>query len=117
LVLHYKLDNSNGVEDSSGYNHNAVSNGSAAVALDSDTPKYSASAKFISGSRIAMPVASSTCLPTDAITVSIWYKSSAGTARFLSCTESGGWNFEVNSSKASFPFYIKGKGYGRVIAT
>lgn len=105
------------IQDSSGYNNNAISNGSQPVAVDSDTPKYSASTKFISGSRIAMPVASSTCLPTQAITVSIWYKSSAGTTRFLSCTESGGWNFEVNSSKASFPFYIKGKGYGRVIAT
>ena len=106
------------VQDSSGYGHYAISNGSATVVLDSDTAaKYSYSTKFVSGSRIAMPVASSTCLPTDAITVSIWYKSSNGTARFLSCTEGGGWNFEVNSSKASFPFYIKGKGYGRVIAT
>lgn len=111
------LSNLKYIEDNSGYNHNAISNGSQPISVDTDTPKYSYSTKFISGSRIAMPVASSTCLPTTAITVSIWYKSTGGTARFLSCTESGGWNFEVNSSKASFPFYIKGKGYGRVIAT
>lgn len=118
LVLHYKLDNiNNGIQDSSGYNHNAISNGSQSISIDSDTPKYSYSTKFISGSRIAMPVASSTCLPTNAITVSIWYKSSAGTTRFLSCTEGGGWNFEVSSSKASFPFYIRGKGYGRITST
>lgn len=105
------------IEDSSGYNHHAISNGSVTTTLDSDTPRYDCSTKFISGARIATPVASSTFLPTNAITVSIWYKSSSGTTRFLSCTESGGWNFEVSSSKASFPFYINGKGYGRIIST
>ena len=85
--------------------------------MDSDTPKYNYSTKFSSGARIATPIATSIFMPKEKITVSIWYKSSAATARFLSCTEGGGFNFEVNSSKISFPFYVKGKGYGRVNAT
>ena len=105
------------IYDSSGYGNNAASNGSASIIMDSDTPKYNYSTKFSSGARIATPIATSIFMPKEKITVSIWYKSSAATARFLSCTEGGGFNFEVNSSKISFPFYVKGKGYGRVNAT
>ena len=112
------LEDTSIIVDSSGYNNFAIDNGSVPLSYDTtDLIRYKSCAKFASGARISTPVASSTFLPTDAITVSIWYKSSGATNRFLSCTEGGGWNFEVNSSKISFPFYIAGKGYGRVNAS
>jgi hypothetical protein len=100
--------------DTSGFCNNANSNGSVALTYSSDVPKYNVSTVFTSGARIATPVSASTFMPTDAITVSIWFKSSNASNRFLSCTEGGGFNFESASGKISFPIYVAGKGYTRV---
>lgn len=100
--------------DCSGFCNNANSNGSVSLTYSSDTPKYNVSTVFASGARIATPISASTFLPTDAITVSIWFKSTNAANRFLSCTEGGGFNFESASGKISFPIYITDKGYTRV---
>lgn len=51
-MLHYKLDDiTNGIIDSSGYGHNGTITGT--LALSSDTPRYSASSKFIAGSKVS----------------------------------------------------------------
>lgn len=112
LSPHLITFTSNIIQDSSGYNNNATSNGSIAIKDDVETARYQHSTLFASGARIAMQVGSSTCLPTDAITVNIWVKSSNLANRFLSCTEGGGWNFEIyDSSYIRVPIYIAGKGY------
>ena len=105
------------IQDSSGYEHNAVSNGSVSVAVDLDTPKYNYSAKFASGARIATTYSSSTFMPRDMLTVNIWFKSSNAVNRFLSCTESGGFNFESGSGYVRFPLYITGKGYTACVSS
>ena len=112
LVLHYKLDDiTNGIQDSSGYNHNAISNGSTTPTISSETPCYSGCTSFTSGGRIMTIESSADILPTDMITVNIWFKSSNTANRFISCTEGGGWNFENNGGCVRFPTYIAGKGY------
>lgn len=99
------------IQDSSGYNHNATSNGNTALTISSDTPCYSGCTSFTSGGRIMTTESSANILPTDMITVNIWFKSSNTANRFISCTEGGGWNFENNGGNIRFPLYITGKGY------
>lgn len=97
--------------DSSGYNNNASSNGTLRVGNSVSTPRYTCSAWFDTGARITTPVSAHTFLPTDAITVNIWCKTSDVSQRFLSCTEGGGWNFEVSGGVLTFPIYIASVGY------
>ena len=97
--------------DCSGFCNNAQSNGNISLTYSSDAPKYSVSTVFASGARIATPVSASTFMPRDAITVNIWFKSSAAVNRFLSCTEGGGFNFESNSGNIRWIVYVAGKGY------
>ena len=103
----------NDIIDSSGYNNNASSNGSPRVGNSVSTPRYTCSAWFDTGAHIATPVSAHTFLPKDAITVNIWCKTTDVSQRFLSCTEGGGWNFEIYSGVLSFPLYIVNDGYQR----
>lgn len=103
------LDNK--IWDASGYNHHAVPVG--AIAVSSDSPRYNASTEFVNDSYIRSEERPAMILPTDAITVNFWQKSTTW-SQPISCTEGGGWNIE-NASSIRFPVYIAGTGY--VIAT
>lgn len=105
------------IYDSSGYNNNAISNGNIALKYSTDTPRYNVSTEFASGARIATPVSASAFMPTDAITVNIWFKSLNAANRFISCTEGGGFNFESNSGNIRFVSYVAGQGYAYANST
>lgn len=92
--------------------YDGVINGKIAVVKD--TPRNSNSYQFAGNSYIKVD---SYPKPADQITVSWWGKMSnwANYTRACSCTEGGGWNFEANSSKMSFPIYQNGIGYIRGI--
>lgn len=97
---------SNIVQDSSGYNHNgSILND---VLISSDTPRYSTSTNLVAGNSAI------NCgrggMVTDSITVNLWLKSSTW-ANPVSCTESGGWNFESSGDYFRFPVYISDVGY------
>ena len=55
---------------------------------------------------------------TDSITVNFWLKSSSW-GNPVSCTESGGWNFESSDTCFRFPVYIASVGYkyGKSVTT
>lgn len=52
----------------------------------------------------------------DSLTVNMWIKASAW-ANPISCTETGGWNFEKNSSVIQFPVYVSSVGYKTITST
>ena len=112
LVMHYKLDNleSGFIIDSSGNNNNMTIVGSPTLV---DSPKYSKGTHFAGGQYAIAPEASNSgYLPTDALTVNIWAKWSTWGTNPISCTETGGFNFEYNSTNGiRFPLYIKSVGY------
>ena len=94
------------IQDSSGYNHNgSILN---TVSLSNDSPRYNISTNLVAGNSAI------NCgrggMVTDSITVNLWLKSSAW-ANPISCTESGGWNFEASGDYFRFPIYISGVGY------
>ncbi len=104
LVCHYKLDsiNDNIIQDSSGYNGNGEAINSPTIS--NDTIRYSNSMQFVSGSSQYIR-AFKYGKVRDAITVSWWGKATAwgSCGRPISCTESGGWNFErANSGYMNF---------------
>lgn len=99
--------NTTTIYDSSGYNNDGTIVGN--ISMLSDTIRNSLSTNFISGSYIRVNKQPAECMPKDAITVSLWSKSSTW-SNPISCTEGGGWNFENNSGIA-FPIYISGVGY------
>lgn len=98
--------NETNIEDSSGYNNNGSTLNT--VSISSDTPRYSVSTN--------LPDANSkiNCgrggMVTDSITVNFWIKSSSW-ANPVSCTESGGWNFESDGDYFRFPVNITSVGY------
>ena len=73
----------------------------------SGSPRYKNSVVFDGAQYIRL---GRTPMVTDAITVSWWgYMDNwANYTRAISCTESGGWNFEPNGSKMTFPLYRNG---------
>lgn len=80
LILHYKLDDmSRGIQDSSGYNHNGIINGT--LALSNSTPRYSSCAVF-NGTNTKIQVPNLT--PAE-LTISFWMKRNAntGTRQFM----------------------------------
>ena len=100
--------NDNKEYDCSGYGNHGTKSG--AISWSGDSPKYTGSYDFPTGSYIN---AGQGAKITDEITVNIWaYMSTwAIDPHMLSCTESGGWNFENNSQYISFPLYVSGVGY------
>lgn len=99
------------VYDCSGYNNHMLAVNAPTIA--SETARYSVSTHFNNGQYIIANENSNTgWLPTDSITVNLWtYITTWGNP--ISCTESGGWNFEDagGSSGIRFPIYVKGVGY------
>jgi hypothetical protein len=98
------------VYDVSGYNHHATPVGT--ITVTSPSPRYDVCTHFINGSYLRSEERPAAFLPTDAITVNIWQKSTTW-ANPISCTEGGGFNFESNPIR--FPCYIAGTGY--IVAT
>lgn len=108
LILHYPLDNNglgnldsvvanswgqNIVYDCSGYSNNGTVTGSLTTVTD--TPRYNCATKF-SGATTYIN-AGRGAMVRDAITISCWgYMDDWSTynTRLISCTETGGWNFE-----------------------
>lgn len=88
-------------DDCSGYNNNGTASGT--FNLDTDTPRYPTCTIFDGNSYIACGRGP---MVKDALTVNWWgYMdnwSGYTSMRAISCTESGGWNFEPSSSKMNF---------------
>ena len=106
-ALYSALGYNNNIEyDCSGYSNNGTKSGT--IICDSDTPRYMTSYKFTGSQHIT---AGRGAMVTDAITVSWWgYMDNwSNYTRAISCTESGGWNFEPNSGKMAFPLYRNGQ--------
>ncbi len=99
------------IYDSSGYNHHAVPTGT--IAVTNPSVRYDACTYFVNGSYLRSEERPAVFLPTDAITVNLWQKSTSW-SQPISCTEGGGFNFE-NASSIRFPLYISGTGY--IVAT
>ena len=98
--------NDNTEYDTSGYQNNMTKTGT--ITYTSDSARYSVSSHFINGSYLMANQNSPEYLPKDAITVNLWVKPTTW-ANPISCTESGGWNFE--GSPVQFPCFISGVGY------
>ena len=100
-------------KDCSGYKNHGTKAGT--FLYSSSSPRGNMSTIFSGAQSIA---AGRTAMVTDAITVSWWgYMDNwANYTRAISCTESGGWNFEPNNGKISFPLYRNG-GYLIVVDT
>ena len=105
----------NVVYDCSGYNNNGTVVGS--VTNISDTARYGTSLNFASGQYIFSQNRVATFLPTDQITVNLWGKFNSYATNLISCTESGGWNFENSGGCLQFPVYIESVGYKIAKAT
>lgn len=90
--------------DCSGYNNNGLIVGS--TAFSTDTARYEHALSLGSSQYILVQNRPVDFLPKDAITVSLWQKSTSW-GNPISCTEGGGWNFE-NSSGIRFPVYAGG---------
>lgn len=97
---------SNIIQDSSGYSHNGSILNS--ILISSDAPRYSTSTNLVAGNSAIN--CGRGAMVTDSITVNLWLKSSTW-ANPVSCTESGGWNFESNGDYFRFPVFISGVGY------
>jgi len=91
--------------DCSGYKNNGTPTSN--LTLSTDTPRYSASTYFPSGTTFI--AAGRSAMVRDAITVNLWIKFSTW-GNPISCTEGGGWNFE-NASGIQFSLYIASVGY------
>lgn len=100
--------------DSSGYCHDGTLSPTPPT-FDSDSARYSGCMKFSSN---YIHCGLSSLYPTDEITVAWWgYMDSwSSYGRAISCTETGGWNFEPNSRKIRFVVYKKGVGYGHALS-
>lgn len=97
------------VYDSSGYCHDGTLSPTPPT-FDSDSARYSGCMKFSSN---YIHCGQSNLYPTDEITVAWWgYMNSWGSSRPISCTETGGWNFEQGDGGGwRFPVYKNGIGY------
>lgn len=97
------------VYDSSGYCHDGTLSPTPPT-FDSDSARYSGCMKFSSN---YIHCGLSNLYPTDEITVAWWgYMDSWGSSRPISCTETGGWNFEQGYGGGwRFPVYKNGIGY------
>ncbi len=95
------------VKDVSGYNHDGTIVGD--LTLTPDTSRYQLCIQKPSGAYIRVNNRPNTIGAKDAITVNIWVNFSTW-GNPISCTESGGWNFE-NSSGLRFIIYIASVGY------
>ncbi len=95
------------IYDCSGYNNNGIVVGD--IDIDTNTSKYTCCMKQKSGQYIRVEKRPVVCMPRDAITINLWQYATSW-SNPISCTESGGWNFE-NSSGIRFPVYISGVGY------
>lgn len=95
-----------GIEsDCSGYKRDGIVIGT--ITGNSDTSRYRTSSYFSSGANYIN--AGREAMVIDAITINMWIKYSTwGTP--ISCTESGGWNFE-NNSGIRFPIYTTDNTY------
>ena len=113
LILHYKLDGVSRIDnieyDCSGMGNNGTVVGSPT--LKGDSPKYGDSTTFASSKYIR---AGRGTMVKDELSVALW--ANMGTwsynARMISCTQSGGWNFESHSAttngKMEFLVYASG---------
>lgn len=102
------------VYDSSGYCHDGTLSPTPPT-FDSDSARYSGCMKFSSN---YIHCGLSNLYPTDEITVAWWgYMDSwSSYGRAISCTESGGWNFEPSSGKIRFVAYKSAYGYGHALS-
>lgn len=90
------------IEDNSGYGNNATSVN--ITSIDMNTARY-LSCPVFNGSSGHIYLPKGTGRPKDTITVSVWAYMldwSTFNARLLSCTQSGGWNFEPSGTKIAF---------------
>lgn len=100
--------------DSSGYCHDGTLSPTPPT-FDSDSARYSGCMKFSSN---YIHCGQSNLYPTDEISVCWWGYMDGWSSygRAISCTESGGWNFEPSSGKIRFVVYKNGVGYGHVLS-
>jgi len=112
LVCHYKMDDDSFgyYVDSSGYGNHMNITGTPT--LTNSTVKYTNCTHFKNGDYLISPTKSNSgWLPTVRLTVNLWMKFTTW-GNPISCTESGGFNFEQNTSNGlQFPNYINGVGY------
>lgn len=102
------------IYDTSGYQNNGYIR-NAPCTLTTKTPRYQVASSFISGQCIMTDKSSSVILPRTGLTYSIWFKSANPGARFISCTEGGGFNLETANGSVFSPIvYVTGTGYVRL---
>lgn len=121
LMAHWKLDEEidgadllpeypnweyNVIHDASGYCHDGVMSETPPVYV-SDSVRYRKCLQFNAADHTYIDCGIDTWLPTDQITVAWWgYMTNWGSyGQAISCTQSGGWNFEPLSGKMAFPVY------------
>lgn len=102
-VTGYKSEyHHNTIYDCSGYQNNATN---VNCTISTDTAKYNVSIAQKSGQYIRSLGRPNNFLPHDAITVNLWMKCTTW-GNPISCTESGGFNFEANGNYIYFPIHI-----------
>ena len=109
LIVHFPFNvntNASGtLIDYSGYGNNGTIGGTFSTDNALVSPRYSHYTNFNGSSYINL-ASNSKAKVKDEITVCMWAYmaswSSYSSQRLASCTEGGGWNFEINSSKFSF---------------
>lgn len=92
------------VSDASGYgNYLNIIGGT----IDTDTARYSTSINFTDGQYAISPRQCGDWLPKEQMTVNLWTKWTTWN-RPISCTETGGWNFEQGNTSdgIQFPVYL-----------
>lgn len=95
--------------DVSGYNNHGTKAGT--ITYKSDSTRYSVAPHFINGSYIIANKNSPDYLPKDSITVNLWIRCTTW-GNPISCTESGGFNFEkASSGGVGFIVSLSGVGY------
>ena len=98
------------IHDFSGCDNSSIIVGD--LATNTISPRYSRSTKFSTTSYIRSIKRPAEFLPKDAITVNLWTKFDTWAQNPISCTESGGWNFEnASGSGVRFPVYVASVGY------
>lgn len=120
LVCHYTMTNTestltnNILYDSSGLNNHMNIVGTPTISVD--TARNIKCMYFIKNQYAMSPyLSNSGYLPRSSITVSLWMNYMTFSMNPISCTQSGGWNFnQPTNGLLDFGIYITGSGYAHV---
>lgn len=112
LILHYKLDDiTNGVQDSSGYNHNGTLYDSANITINNtNSIRYENYCSF--GSSLSAINAGKSTYINSSLTYNVWARNNTALSQgggLLSSVQTYGAGFKANEAKLYFSVYDKGQ--------